>query len=105
MDDGPHVVPGDDAPHEILVAAIAFDEHGGSRHGRAETRRQVVDDHHAIAGVEQRQHHVAADVSGAACDEYGHEGHLARNWFIKSAALRGVQDGKQRVDAVRVGRS
>jgi hypothetical protein len=101
MDDGAHGVLVDDAADEVLVADVAFDQERGRWHRRAKSRRQVVDDHDVVAGVEKRQHHMAADVSGAACHEYGHGRRIARKWLRNRAARCG--DGYGRVVRLRCG--
>jgi hypothetical protein len=40
-------------------------------HGPAEAGRQIVEHHHRPAGIEQREHGMAADIAGAAGDQDG----------------------------------
>ena len=54
----------DDGGEEALVAKIALDEGGLRWHGPSEPGRQVVEHDDALAGVQQGQHHVSADVAG-----------------------------------------
>jgi heptosyltransferase I len=70
------------------------------RQRRGEAGRQVVEHHHALAGVDQFVHHVAADVAGAAGDQHGH---------IKTSSLGDVihhmpaaTDARRRRPGVRI---
>ena len=74
MDDGADVVPVDGLGHQLAVAGRADHEGDAGRDQEAEAGRQVVEHGDALAGVDQRMHHVAADIAGAA----GHQDrHLA----------------------------
>ena len=72
MRDGVDAVLGEGPLHQRLVAEIALHQGGGLRHGGAKAGRQVVDDDDGLARIEQRQHHVAADVAGAARHQNRH---------------------------------
>ena len=61
-----------DAQDQILIADVADDERGTRRDRPAEAGRQVVEDDDLLAGVEQLEHHVAADVAGSAGDQDAH---------------------------------
>ncbi len=74
MDDLGDVVAGERLGHEIVVAEIADDQRRLVGHGPAKAGREIVEHDDLLAGVEQFQRHVAADVAGAARHEYGHEG-------------------------------
>jgi hypothetical protein len=78
--DGVDVVLGQDAGDEFLVAGVA-DYQFAVGHGFAETGGEVVEGDDALAGLAELAHHVAADVAGAAGDEYalGHPGSLCSN--------------------------
>ena len=60
---------------QLLVADIADDAAAGVGTAPSEAGRQIVEHDHALAGIEQLEHHVAADVAGAAGDENGHRPH------------------------------
>ena len=57
-----------------LVAAIAVDQLRLRRDRPAEAGRQVVEDDHVLAGIDQMPDHVAADIAGAAGDQDAHAG-------------------------------
>ena len=61
-----------DALDQVLVAEVSDHEPNRVGHGRAEAGREVVDHDDLFAGIEQSQHHVAADVAGAPRDQDGH---------------------------------
>ena len=71
------VVFTDQAFDEFLVADIALDEDRLGRHRPPEAGREIVDAHDLLAAIEQLQHHVAADVAGAAGNQYRHRLSLA----------------------------
>ena len=62
----------DDGAHEILVADIADDQRRLRRHRPAEAGRQIVEDDDALAGVDEFENHMAADIAGAAGDQDAH---------------------------------
>ena len=59
-----------------LIADVADDERHARRHRPVEAGGEVVEHDHALAGVDQRVDHVAADVAGAAGDQDRHAGCL-----------------------------
>ncbi len=73
MDDGVDAMASTAAGDQRLVADVALDETRPVRHRPAEPGRQIVEHHDLLAGVEQLEHHVAADIAGAAGDQNAHE--------------------------------
>src|SRR3546814_6148415 len=59
----------DQADEERLFGYVAFDKHGRVRHCPTKAGREIVDHHHRPAGVEYRQHRMAADIAPAARHE------------------------------------
>ena len=64
--------------HRVGVADVCLDELGAAARERAvevlaPAGREVVDDGHLVAALEQRVDEVRADEAGAACDECPHE--------------------------------
>ena len=57
---------------QALVAEIADNQFGFSRHGPTKSGREIVDDDNLLAVVEQFVDHMAADISGAPCDQNAH---------------------------------
>ena len=53
MDDGGDVVAADQARHQVLVVGRADHQRHAGRQQVAESGRQIVERHHAIAGVVQ----------------------------------------------------
>ena len=49
----------------------------------AAARREVVEDAHVVAALEQRPHEVRADEARAACDEDCHLGLSATTWKLR----------------------
>ena len=74
MNDRVDVVVADDCRDERLIAALADNQRNARRNRPIEAGRQVVEHHHALAGVAQRVHHVTADIAGAAGDQNRHCG-------------------------------
>ena len=64
-----------------MVADIAFDELGLIRHRPAEAGRQIVENDDVLAGVEQLEHHMAADEAGPARDQNTHAINLTTRPF------------------------
>ena len=58
--------------HEVLVADVAERERGLRRDRPAKSRRQVVEHDDLLAGVDEFENHVAADITGAARHKYRH---------------------------------
>jgi hypothetical protein len=72
MDDGVEAVFRHQPGQQRLVAGIALDQPRPGRDRPPEARRQIVENHHVLAGVGQRQHHVAADIPRPARHQYRH---------------------------------
>ena len=72
MDDRCHAVSADRLLDEIGIGDVGDDERRPRRDGPAEPGRQVVDDDDLFASIQKLQHHVAADVAGAACNQHAH---------------------------------
>jgi hypothetical protein len=68
MNDGVDSVAEQDASDEVMVADIPFDELGPVGDGPAKARRQIVKNDDVLVGVEQLQHHMAADIARPAGD-------------------------------------
>ena len=62
----------DNAPDQGLVAHVAFDEGGALRDRPGQAGGKVVEYNHRLAGIQQLERHVAADVSGSAGHENAH---------------------------------
>ena len=75
MDDRLDVVSRDGFGHEVLVAEVADDQRDALGHGPAKAGREIVEDDRLFAGVEQFQHHVGADITGAARHQDRHRQH------------------------------
>ena len=74
----------DDAPDEVLIADIALDELGLARHGLRQARGKVVENDGSLAGVQELESHMAADVSRPA----GHKNcHLLSPFWRKCRRL------------------
>ena len=73
MDDGVDPVLRDQRAHARLIAGIANHERRTRRHRPIEAGGEIVEHHHALAGIDQRVNHVASDIAGAA----GHQGRHA----------------------------
>ena len=73
MEDGVDLVAEQEASDEIVVADIAFDELGLAGNGPAKARRQIVENDDLLAGIEQLEHHVAADIASPAGHQNAHE--------------------------------
>ena len=91
-----------------LVAEIALRRSvtlGGNR--VAKPGREIVEHHDRLAGVEQRQHHVAADIAGAAGDQNRHVAPLHRRVAVVDATVAGTcQPSSTRIGcAIRLDRS
>jgi len=72
MDDRVDPVRGGDAVDQRAVGDVALMEGDAFGHRPAEAGRQIVDHHRRLPAVEKLEHHVAADVAGAARDENCH---------------------------------
>ena len=73
MDDGVDPVLRDQRAHARLISGIADHERRTRRHRPIEAGGEIVEHHHALAGIDQRVNHVASDIAGAA----GHQGRHA----------------------------
>ena len=72
MDDGVDGIARQQPAHEVMVADIAFDELGFVRHRPAEPGRQIVENDDVLAGIEQLEHHMAADEASPTRDQNTH---------------------------------
>jgi hypothetical protein len=72
MDNGIDLVAQEHAADEVVVAHVALDELRFRRHRPAEAGRKIVDDEDVLSGVEQLEHHMAADEAGPTRDEHTH---------------------------------
>ena len=72
MDDGVDPMLRDQRRDQRLVAGLADDKRHVLRHRPVEAGRQIVEHHHALAGIDERVDHVAADIAGAAGDQDRH---------------------------------
>ena len=72
MDDGVDLVLRNQRRHARLIPAVADHERRARRHRPIEARRQIVEHHHPLAGVDEGMNHVATDIAGAAGDEDRH---------------------------------
>ena len=68
-------VLGDQAGDERAVGDVAFGERRRFGHRPVEAGEQIVDDDDRPAGIEQRQHGVAADIAGPARHQHRKLGH------------------------------
>ena len=72
MDDGVDPMLGDQRRHTRLVSGFPDHERRALRHRPIEAGGEIVEHHHALAGIDQRVNHVAADIAGAAGDQDRH---------------------------------
>src|SRR5450631_1161653 len=72
MRDSVDLVLRDKAIDECHIAEIAENEGRVLWHGPTEPGRQIIEDDHALACVEKRQNHVAADISRATYNQNAH---------------------------------
>jgi hypothetical protein len=66
-----HLVAVERRLHERLVVDRSLDEGRALIDRPAESGHQIVDHHHRIAGIEKREHGMAADVAGAPGHKHG----------------------------------
>ena len=78
-----------DPADEVGVADIALEERHLGRHDRTRAGGEVVDHQRPLAGAEQGQRHVAADVAGAAGHEDVAFGHALRSMLCGGRSTRG----------------
>jgi hypothetical protein len=57
---------------EGFIADVAALENGALGDGRGTPRREVVDDDHAVAGIQELERHVAADIAGTTGHKRAH---------------------------------
>ena len=76
MDDRLDPVLLDEPADQGLVAAVALDEMRLRRDRPVEAGRQIVEDDHLFAGIDEMPDHVAADIAGSAGDQNAHVGRL-----------------------------
>ena len=67
-----HNMAQQETPHEVMISDIALDELRLGRYRPAKPRRQIVDNENVLAGIEQLEHHMAADEASATRDEHTH---------------------------------
>ncbi len=72
MNDGVDGIAQEQPAHEVMVADIALDELRRVRHRPAEPGRQIVENDNVLAGVEQLEHHMAADEASSTRDQNAH---------------------------------
>ena len=85
MDDGLDATPLDDAPDQGLIADIAFDELGLFGHRPGKAGGEIVENDGPLAGIQQLERHMAADISRPA----GHKNaHLLSPFWRKCRRLR-----------------
>ena len=66
MNDGVDAMLRHQRRHRRLIPSVANHEGHARRHRPIEAGREIVEHHHALAGIGQRMHHVASDIAGAA---------------------------------------
>ena len=59
-------------PDKFLIAAVADHERHAGRNRPVVAGRQIVEHDHALAGVDEFEHHVAADIACSAGDQHCH---------------------------------
>ena len=72
MQDAVDPVRLDDPGDEGAVGDIARDKHRRCRHALADTGGEIVEDHRRLAGVEELEDRVAADVARSSGDQNRH---------------------------------
>src|SRR5262249_62013047 len=68
MDNGVDLVLRDQRGHARLISDVADDKRRALRYRPIKTGREVVEQHDALAGIDERMNHVAFDIAGAAGD-------------------------------------
>lgn len=68
MDDSVDPMLRDQCCYARLVPRLADDKRHILRHSPLETGRQIVEHHHAFAGIDERVDHMASDIAGTASD-------------------------------------
>ena len=92
MDDGVDPVLREQRRNAGLIAGVADDERHVRRHRPVEAGREIVEHHHALAGIGQRVNHVASDIAGAA----GHQGRHAAECLDVAGITPGNTPGTMR---------
>ena len=72
MDDGVDAVLGDQRGDARAISDVADDQRRALRHRPFEAGREIVEHQHALAGIDERENHVASDIAGAAGDQDRH---------------------------------
>ena len=72
MNDRFDAVLANEARDQRLVAGIADNQRCALGHGPLEPGGEIVEHHDALAGIEEFEHHVAADIAGSASDQDRH---------------------------------
>ena len=72
MDDGVDPVLRDQRRHARLVSGFADHQRRALCHRPIEAGREIVEHHHALAGIDERVNHVASDIAGTAGDQHRH---------------------------------
>ena len=72
MDYGVDRIAVEQPAHEGMITDIVLDEFCLGRYRPTEAGRQIVEDEHVLAGVEQLEHHMAADEASPTRDEHTH---------------------------------
>src|SRR4029078_1758127 len=88
MDDRVDAVAVEDAPDQPLIADIALDQGGALWNRPGDAGGQIIEDDHRLAGVQQLECHMAADVSGSSGHENAHFLILARRCVVGRAAVQ-----------------
>ena len=77
-------VLGDEPQHKRGISRIPANESRAVGHGGSKTRREIVENDHFFTGIEELEHHMAADVAGAA----GHQNRHRSSPRSRSGLLR-----------------
>jgi hypothetical protein len=72
MHDGVDSMGFEGLENQLVIAHVADHEGHAIRHRPAQSRRQIVEHHGPLAGIQQSQNHVAADIAGSSSHENVH---------------------------------
>jgi hypothetical protein len=72
MGDGVNLMFGENCVHERRVANIAENEFGSLRNRPTKSCRKIIENDNFFAGIEEGQHHMAADIACSACYKNRH---------------------------------
>jgi hypothetical protein len=72
MDDGVDRIAAEQPAHEGMIADISPDEFCLGRYRPAKAGRQIVENEYVLAGIEQLEHHMAADEASPTRYEHTH---------------------------------